>query len=312
MINLASFIEMMGEIREPNEEGTSLAFLGFETSFQAYLSAPQALDKDKILALAIVYNLGNQAEKLSNATQNPILSNLYQESQYGTSSEVDFVHWINGKEAREDYPESSLYLHKYKTKISSIINELNELKRSGWKMREVKSPESVAEHSYAIVLQGLLFSPPHLNHNQIVNIALVHDIQEALAGDYTPFDKITPEEKNRIELKYAIQISKNLNCPKMLESFLEYENCQTPEAKMIKDIDRVDAVLLAQYYDNHKRGKELMIPEFLTYAEKKYIGGYNCEIVNDIYIHLRNQDKNRLNCVSNVLDSLRSSCVNHS
>ena len=60
-----------------------------------------------------------------------------------------------------------------------------------------------------------------------------------------------------------------------------------------KDLDRLDAVLLAAYYDRHRRTPYPLLPEFLSYAEKIYLGGYGCNIVKDTYNLLKNENGNQ-------------------
>lgn len=286
------YVEICGKIREPDEEGNSIASLGFGTSLQAWLCAPEKLSRYKITALALVYHLDSYAERLSAISANPLLTDLYLETQTGSSPEADFIRWINGDKSQDNYPKASAYLEKYSSELLSIINNLNKLKRSGWKRCGIENPESVAEHSYLVTLLCLLFGPENLNRCRIIDMALTHDIQEALTGDYTPFDTISPQEKDKLENESIKQISLLLNCPQLTELFMEHRKKQSLEAKMLADIDRVDAVLLCQYYITHHRGpyNNHMLNEFLTYAEKTYQGGYGQNFVKDIYIHLRTKE----------------------
>lgn len=262
------YVEICGKIREPDEEGNSIASLGFGTSLQAWLCAPEKLNRYKLTALALAYHLDSYAEKLSDISGNPLLSHLLSEARNGTSLEADFIRWINGDKSRDNYPEASAYLKKHRKNLFCVVNDLNKLKRSGWKRHGVIKPESVAEHSYSVTLLCLLFCPENLNCDRLLNMALTHDIQEALTGDYTPFDTISPQKKEKLEYKNTEILSQLLNCPQITELFFEHKKKQTLEAKMLTDIDRVDAVLLCQYYDTHHRGQKRMLNEFLTFAQK--------------------------------------------
>lgn len=124
-------------------------------------------------------------------------------------------------------------------------------------------------------------------------MALLHDLQEIHTGDFMPHDNISPEEKGRLELNAAKKIAKALHKPEISELFVEYEKSVTPESRLVKDLDRLDAVLLAAYYDRHRRAPYLLLPEFLSYAEKKYLSGYGCNIVKDIYNRLKNENGSR-------------------
>ena len=75
---------------------------------------------------------------------------------------------------------------------------------------------------------------------------------------------------------------------------MEYEKSVTPESRLVKDLDRLDAVLLAAYYDRHHRTPYPLLPEFLSYAEKIYLGGYSCNIVKDTYNLLKNENNYKI------------------
>lgn len=45
-----------------------------------------------------------------------------------------------------------------------------------------------------------------LNLNRCIKMALVHDIAESIVGDITPYDGISPEEKNRMETEAMKEI----------------------------------------------------------------------------------------------------------
>ncbi|MDO4183700.1 MAG: HD domain-containing protein [Rhodospirillales bacterium] len=147
----------------------------------------------------------------------------------------------------------------------------------------------MAEHSYSLAISTLLLTPPTLNRNKAVSMALIHDIQETIIGDFTPSDNILPETKKQLEMQAATRISQQLDCPEMLKLFMEYEQSSSPESCIVKDLDRLDAVLLASYYEKHHRTNQSLLPEFLAYAQKQYIGNYNCNTVATIYNELKKE-----------------------
>ena len=57
--------------------------------------------------------------------------------------------------------------------------------------------------------------------NKAVNMALLHDIQETIIGDYTPEDNITPQEKSQKELQAIKKIAKSLEKPEIFALFEE-------------------------------------------------------------------------------------------
>ena len=285
MKDLHGFIEIMGKLREGNP---SAAASGFDVAFLAWLCAPENLNRDQILHLCLFSVFEKDIRKLSiiaDSTQNTDICNI-------DTPETNFVRFIRREESARAYPEASLYIDRHRNEIFGILKDIHNLKRSGWLTHRVSHPESVAEHSCSLALSALLLTPQNMNRGKTVTMALLHDIQEIRTGDFTPDDNISPEEKGRLEQNAVWQIAGDLNKPEMLELFTEYEKCATPESRFVKDLDRLDAVLLAACYDRHQRAPQPLLPEFLSYAEKKYLGGYGCETVKDIYCRLKNETNN--------------------
>ena len=89
--------------------------------------------------------------------------------------------------------------------------KLKKQKRSGWVLREVKNPETIAEHSFRVAIMGWLLANKKrgLNIEKIIKMALIHDIGEIYAGDITPYDSILPKNKKDLR-KSTILILKEL------------------------------------------------------------------------------------------------------
>ena len=130
--------------------------------------------------------------------------------------------------------------------IIDIIGKFKDLKRSGWVMYNIKLPESDADHSFGLALLVLLTAPENLDKYKCLKLALVHDLAEIYAGDFTPFDNITAQEKNRLETDAANRLA-----------------------------DKLETAMTAKYYDNNARAPRVLIDEFGAYAQKhadKYKG----------------------------------------
>lgn len=153
--------------------------------------------------------------------------------------------------------------------LFEILGEIKDLKRSGWKRKKVSAAESVAAHSFGVALLTLLLAPNHLDKEKCLKLAIVHDLQEVLVGDFTPFDNITPEEKAKLEQKAVKELAEKLEYPELEELFAEYEAKETPEAKFVKDIDRIEAIIQAKYYDKNQRCDECLLPEFYSYGSTR-------------------------------------------
>lgn len=128
-------------------------------------------------------------------------------------------------------------------------------------LRDVKDAESIADHMYRMGLMALIASDiPGVDRNKCIKMAIVHDIAEAIVGDITPADGIPKEEKSRREqeaLKHMCEVlGGGSRAKEIAELWMEYETNSSPEAKFVKDLDKVEMILQALEYEN-EQGKDL-------------------------------------------------------
>ncbi len=171
---------------------------------------------------------------------------------------------------------------------------LKRLRRKGWVDRGVAAPESVADHSYRLALLALLAGSlhPEIDVGRAVILALVHDLPEALAGDQTPFDRqleagadptqlfrsypsYSPEaeaEKSARERAALAQMVTGLpvELARLLsEAWEEYEAGATPEARLVRQLDKLETALQAIEYRAEQ--PEITIDSFLLGADAESV-----------------------------------------
>lgn len=162
------------------------------------------------------------------------------------------------------------------------FNHLKQLYRQGWLQHgiEPKYCESVAEHSFCVALLGLLLADkyPELDTNKIVRMALIHDLGEIYAGDFTPKDKIDKNHKFQLERKSILQVFQKLsNGDKWINIWEEYEQGKSAEAKLVRELDRLEMLLQASVYEHQGQadlseffasiGQEILSPELQTISK---------------------------------------------
>ncbi len=152
------------------------------------------------------------------------------------------------------------------------IVHLKQLYRQGWILRGIPPEhcESVAEHSFgnAMLCLLLLSRHPELDALKVLKLALIHDLGEAYVGDITPQDSVSKEEKNRLETDAVTKIlSKLPGGDALIEDWMEYERQETPEAKFVKQIDRLELAMQASVY--HSQGK--VDPREFHNAARKHV-----------------------------------------
>ena len=148
------------------------------------------------------------------------------------------------------------------------INKLKKLVRRGWAIRGIKSPESVADHSFGVAtLAMVLGAKVNLDVNRLVLMALVHDIGEAIVGDITPSDGVTPDEKEQQELEAVKTILQEVDSDGFfLGLWQEYTAGNSAEARFVKELDKLEMALQARHYENEQ---DRNLDEFFSYADER-------------------------------------------
>ncbi|MFT4884270.1 MAG: putative hydrolase of HD superfamily [Natronomonas sp.] len=129
--------------------------------------------------------------------------------------------------------------------------------RTGWQLRGIESPESVAAHSWGLSLLVVRFCPPDLDRERALEIAAVHDVAEAEIGDIatraeTGAQTVEKAEKERRERAAMDGPLSGLGAD-IKEVWEAYEARESPEARFVKDMDLLDTCLQALVYEREGR-----------------------------------------------------------
>lgn len=172
----------------------------------------------------------------------------------------------------------------------SICGKLKRTKRTGWtKYEEITQHarvESVADHSFRIALMAFVFGLQQqreggdeeedkeekvLDVQKLVTMALVHDIAESIVGDITPHCGISKEEKNKLEVEAMQKLKETLGdvAGETIETlWLEYENGSSREARVVKELDKLEMLLQASEYENEY--KDVDLTEFYSSCDGSF------------------------------------------
>lgn len=123
---------------------------------------------------------------------------------------------------------------------------LKELARAGWVRVGVPGPETVAAHSWGVALLAAFFCPPELDREKLLLMAILHDLAEVRVGDITPHDGVPHAEKHRREREAMADLL--AQHPELLAIWHEAEAGQTAEARLLKQLDRMDLGVQARRY----------------------------------------------------------------
>lgn len=99
-----------------------------------------------------------------------------------------------------------------------------------------------------------------LDISKCVQMCLVHDLAEAYVGDITPVEGVPASVKHELEEKaMSAFLDEMLGGPSNAQArerfrslWEEYEARETPEAKLVKDLDRLELVLQGVEYERGK------------------------------------------------------------
>lgn len=135
--------------------------------------------------------------------------------------------------------------------IISFLQEIEKFKTIEREMycSNLVRKESDAEHSWHLAMYLLLFKdelPTNIDFEKTLKLALIHDLAEIYAWDTFAYDEQNKLNKSERELESAkklfSQLPENLN-KEFLNLFLEYENSESKEAKIVKSFDKIQPIL---------------------------------------------------------------------
>ena len=141
--------------------------------------------------------------------------------------------------------------------------ELKDERRTGWQLRGVDDPESVAAHSWGVAYLVVAFGDrfrdelPGVDLDRALRLAVVHDVAEALTGDVaTRADEtanaIDREVKAAAEREAMATLADPLPA-RIADAFATYEARETPEAVLVKECDLLDTCVQAVVYEREDR-----------------------------------------------------------
>lgn len=130
--------------------------------------------------------------------------------------------------------------------------------RTGWELRGVRDPESVAAHAWGVALLCLSYADAAgVDADRALRMAVVHDVAEAVVGDLpTRADPAAgtydPEEKERRERAAVDDLAAGLG-DELRALWTACEARDSEVARFVKDMDLVDMCAQAVVYERQRR-----------------------------------------------------------
>ncbi len=137
-------------------------------------------------------------------------------------------------------------------KFSHLLENLKTTSRSGWIRLGIKNPESIADHILRVAILTLFLAPNYLKRHHALKIALIHDLAEAVTGDPIKYrnHQAVPDfaDISKKEREAFIKLIGLTDQQEFIKLYDEYCANQTPEARFVKQIDKLERAIQAQEY----------------------------------------------------------------
>ena len=148
------------------------------------------------------------------------------------------------------------------------VLQLKFVKRAGWVSKvKVEDAESVADHVLSMCAMAMLLSDMlGLDTQKVMKMVILHDLAESLLGDYMPGEidvkqKITKEKEAMSSILAGLPKNIKLEYEKI---WLEYLQNETPIAKFVHRIDKLEMALQANHYAKQGYARKLLEPFFMS------------------------------------------------
>ena len=162
------------------------------------------------------------------------------------------------------------------------IHPLDRIQRAGYVIRGVPHPESVAAHSHFVSVLTLLFVDEYAGQfdpDKALAMALIHDLSEAKLMDIPmPYADAYLKEAKDLAEQAIIEDLFAAFPPKFAQYHQEMLDVSTPEARLVRGLDKVQLLLKVLFYERERAG---YLDEFWTGAGN--FRDYGIEAVSDLF-----------------------------
>lgn len=178
--------------------------------------------------------------------------------------------WKAYQEARE----GSLQIQDPRIEFVLRSQNLKDEKRTGWVLRGVQKPETVAAHCWGTALQ-VLMNTEGPGVEKKLKMAVVHDLPEARTGDlvskkHSERYSRSNEEKEEAERAAIHKLAPEDRFEEIIGLWEEYQERETRTAKFVKDMDLIDMCIQAlKYVEEGRNSPEKEMDEFFDYSRPR-------------------------------------------
>lgn len=152
------------------------------------------------------------------------------------------------------------------------LSYLTRIKRTGWVLAGVTEPETIADHCFETAMFAYILSKQvdlKLDIGKMLTMALFHEVGEVRITDFPRRAKKYVKKFKRAAESEAINDIIGELSPELIEILHEFEECKTPEAKLVEAAEELQIIFKALVYAKENRGD---ISEYRRDIEK-----YDCK-----------------------------------
>jgi putative hydrolase of HD superfamily len=137
----------------------------------------------------------------------------------------------------------------------------------------IDKAENDIAHSFSLAMMAWFLGPhfPGLDTSKMINLCLAHDIIEVYAGDTFSYDSKAVVGQMEREAEAFIQLKHEwADFPALIDAIKEYEALQSPEAKFVYALDKLQPAIM-DYLNEGRIWHKLNITfdKFVAEKEKK-------------------------------------------
>jgi putative hydrolase of HD superfamily len=167
-------------------------------------------------------------------------------------------------------------------RLFEAIHPLDRIARAGYVLRGVPEPESVSAHSHFVAVMTLLFVdefPEQFDRRKALIMALVHDLCEAQLMDVpmpaadAHFSAVKDQAERTVTRALFEGFSEDY-----AEAFDEFLAASTPEARLVRGLDKAQMMIKVLMYEREHRGR---LKEF--WANPKNFRDFDIECVSKLF-----------------------------
>ena len=168
------------------------------------------------------------------------------------------------------------------TRMADAANDLKQLPRMGWLLAGIANAESVAEHSFGVAILAMALAQTvntapaeqgierPLSIERVLKIALLHDLAESIVTDLPKraTEMIGEEAKHAAEHNAWQMLAKDdATAQEWMAYWLEYEAASSPEARLVRDADKLEMIHQALQYraSGNRRVEEFLADKSWAY-----------------------------------------------